>query len=1023
MASQPQTVSFQQGVGGYSGVQDTNIKSTSPTRSYATTATIGVDTDVQSLLMFSGLIGSGTGQIPVGAKITSAVLTLQTTNKGDGATFHRMLQSWDAAATWNTFGNNGIQTDGVEARAAADANTGKTLVGATNVDVTTSVQAWADGEANHGWMLKSLGSDGWDFNASEASVRPRLVVTYTLDDQPPPPPPVDTTPPTASGLAANVTTARQDHTVVVTYQDQAGGTGVDVTKIDINDIAVSGGIAVTGVTTSVAGDGTVSATYTLASPDGFTFADNGTYSVSLKANEVSDLAGNAALAKTLASFTVDIPNPTPEPPPPTSQPQTVSFQQGVGGYSGAQDTNIKSTSPTRSYATTATIGVDTDVQSLLMFSGLIGSGTGQIPVGAKITSAVLTLQTTNKGDGATFHRMLQSWDAAATWNTFGNNGIQTDGVEARAAADANTGKTLVGATNVDVTTSVQAWADGEANHGWMLKSLGSDGWDFNASEASIKPQLVVTYTVKVDPPPPPQDKTAPTASATLPNLSSASQTHTIEVVYTDEVGGSGIDPASIGLDDLEVSGPGSVTVTGVTTAANANGSVTATYTLSSPGGFTPIDNGSHAVSLKQGAVLDHAGNAAAAGTLGAFSISIAPTTTPGGVGVPGRATTFTGGETRTFEHTNARKSFYHDGEWWAVLPDGANWSIHEYDDGVWEKASGNMLNNRARADIAFDDERDVLWVLNHGPSTVEPHLYRFAYDQEHESWLMTADIRVSAASGLTSGNWASNSEIALGLDTNGNPLLSSIGSTTVGTVGLHVAYATDTSLSTWAETTVDTGTVRNGGSNGDSKADFVTYTDGGVTKVAIAYSADGATNSWKMATHNVSFSSDYASGWAVSTIATSSQVAIDNHISAVAHGNTVYIAMKDDKNAIWLTSGRPGSWSTPAKVVNGGAEHDPSRPSLVLDDTNNELYIFYQDHTGSPKDIYYKKVSTGNLTFNPSDLGSVALSSPGLAFTDPQLPAHNVGSHTDNSFFVFAKAGSQIWHNNIELPQTDLFFV
>jgi len=695
-----------------------------------------------------------------------------------------------------------------------------------------------------------------------------------------------------------------------------------------------------------------------------------------------------------------------------SQPQVVSFQQGVGGYAGALDTMIKSTTPTRSYAATATIGVDTDAQSLLMFSSLIGSGAGQIPVGAHITSAVLTLQTSNKGDGASFFRMLQPWMGAATWATFGGDGVQADGIEARTVADASSGKTAVGATSVDVTSSVQAWASGETNYGWMLRSLGGDGWDFGASEASAKPRLLVTYTVT---PTAPTDTTAPSAAAVASNVTTARETHSVSVTYTDNAGGTGVAAASIGLDDLVISGPGNVTVSGVSTSIHGNGSLTATYSLASPNGFGDTDNGVHTIGLRPGAVTDVAGNGVAGGSIGTFNVDVPVP----GIGVAARATSFTGGEARTFEHNNARKSFYHDGHWWAVLPDGANWSIHGVGEGAWGQASPGMLNTKARADVAFDDVHDVVWVLNYGPSTIEPHLYRFGYDPGNASWFMTADIKISAASGLTSGNWASNGEIALGLDTNGNPLLSSIGSSTVGTVGLHVAYATDTALSTWTETTIDTGTRRDGGSNGDSKADFVTYTEGGVTKVAIAYSADGTTNSWKIATHDVSFSSSYGADWNVGTFATSGQVSIDNHITAVSEGNTIYVAMKDDKNAVWLTYGRPGSWSTPTKVVNGGAEHDPSRPTLVLDESNHELYVFYQDHTGSPQDIYFKKASTTNLSFDPTSLGSKVISSAGLAFTDPQLPAHNVGAGTDNSFFVFAKAGSQIWYNDIDLQQNN----
>ena len=380
-----------------------------------------------------------------------------------------------------------------------------------------------------------------------------------------------------------------------------------------------------------------------------------------------------------------------------------------------------------------------------------------------------------------------------------------------------------------------------------------------------------------------------------------------------------------------------------------------------------------------------------------------------------RATIYSGGDARTFEHTNANKSFYHASHWWAVLPNGANWYV---EDGAnfSRKASPAMLGTTARADIAFDDAHDKLWVLNYGPAITEPHLYRLGYKSSNATWVKEADVPVGSVSGLTSGNWAKNGELTLGLDPSGDPLIASVGSSRSGSIGLHVAYAlSGTTFRSWSETTIDPGTTRDGGSNGDSKAVFVDYTAGTTPRIALAYSADGATNSWKIATHSDAAGSAFSGGWSTSVFATASQVSIDNHISAVSDGDTIYIAMKDSKNAVWVTKGNPGHWTAPVKAVNGGSEHDPSRPTLVLDDTDDRLFLFYQDHTGSPHDIYYKSVSSGSLIYDPHDLGTPVIAMSGKAFSNPQLPAHNVGADTGGQFYAFASSGQEIWSSAFDL--------
>jgi hypothetical protein len=113
-----------------------------------------------------------------------------------------MLQPWtDTLATWNTFGPNGIQPDGVMAALTPTAVAGNPgldpdVQGTINTyEVTPDVQAWANGSrANYGWAILPWpnGNNGWGIRSSEWSnfvypleperERPRLRVYYTLTD-------------------------------------------------------------------------------------------------------------------------------------------------------------------------------------------------------------------------------------------------------------------------------------------------------------------------------------------------------------------------------------------------------------------------------------------------------------------------------------------------------------------------------------------------------------------------------------------------------------------------------------------------------------------------------------------------------------------------------------------------------------------------------------------------------------------------------------------------------------------------
>ncbi len=196
---------FQEGVDGgqglYSGVADVQLAENQPNTNLpigANPETEGLLVDFdggtansQVLLRFDNIFGSGPGQIPLGSKIAAARLVLDTNNPGDGGTFHRLLTSFDANTdTWNSFANGvaprnttaGVQADGFEALAGFESQVGVAAgnsdpdAGVTIIGVTADLQAWANGEANNGWMIKGWEEERTVGHSRHPRVRTRLIV-------------------------------------------------------------------------------------------------------------------------------------------------------------------------------------------------------------------------------------------------------------------------------------------------------------------------------------------------------------------------------------------------------------------------------------------------------------------------------------------------------------------------------------------------------------------------------------------------------------------------------------------------------------------------------------------------------------------------------------------------------------------------------------------------------------------------------------------------------------------------------
>lgn len=225
--------------------------------------------------------------------------------------------------------------------------------------------------------------------------------------------------------------------------------------------------------------------------------------------------------------------------------QTSTFQQGSGGYAGTVDTQLSQASPTTSFASAVSLNIDgddpggtgNDVQLLLRFDGLFGSGAGQVPLDATLVSARLRLSVSNAGNALALHRLLQPWSDGASWNSLGN-GISADGSEAMATADVTTAAVAVGTLDIDVLTSLQAWQGGAANHGWLLQPGGGDGVDIASSEAAGgRPQLEVRWRAAVNQPPRAVSLANPITSL-AENTLLASDLNIADIVVSDDGRGS-----------------------------------------------------------------------------------------------------------------------------------------------------------------------------------------------------------------------------------------------------------------------------------------------------------------------------------------------------------------------------------------------------------------------------------------------------------------------------------------------------
>lgn len=208
------------------------------------------------------------------------------------------------------------------------------------------------------------------------------------------------------------------------------------------------------------------------------------------------------------------------------QDYTLVLKHGVNGYYGTTDTYLDRDYPTTNYGTSSYIQVyryadRIDQNGLIKFDL-----TGQIPQGAVITNAVLSLYVaelrnfdTNDWADVGLYRVGQyrDWvESQATWNVFKGSSYWSQGGAEYVPSDhaANYDSVIrfyknsaLGYYQWNVASSVQAWYNGSAaNNGWLIRiaandGSGGEGLTFYSKEysSSFRPYLTINYTLIPEP--------------------------------------------------------------------------------------------------------------------------------------------------------------------------------------------------------------------------------------------------------------------------------------------------------------------------------------------------------------------------------------------------------------------------------------------------------------------------------------------------------------------------------------------
>jgi hypothetical protein len=360
---------------------------------------------------------------------------------------------------------------------------------------------------------------------------------------------------------------------------------------------------------------------------------------------------------------------------------------------------------------------------------------------------------------------------------------------------------------------------------------------------------------------------------------------------------------------------------------------------------------------------------------GPYPITVFNPTPGGGSSTPTAVTTFyvtpsctppTGQSLAgiTLFNTVKHQMWYNDAQWWGAFSDNVG-GIYFY------KQNGSNFTKGALLDNNFNGRPDVLWngthlfVLVYEFNTLA-RLYKFSYNTTNDTYTLLTGFPVNIPLiGIGPGvSAAETGSITLAEDSTGKLWAAYPGSFIGGDGNYRVIWSTSADHRTWNtngfifDTGADVGT--------QEVAPIVHF---GGDKVGIIYSRQPT----KEVLFRYHVDGDPETTWSTTEIVDSGLGHLgiggvaDNHMSVkAAPDGRIFVAAKDSDGAGFINlyvRSAAGVWSNPVLT-----DVDPhaavTRPILLLDLENSEVYVFYADATSGF--MYMNKSPMANPVFGPA---------------------------------------------------------
>jgi hypothetical protein len=349
-----------------------------------------------------------------------------------------------------------------------------------------------------------------------------------------------------------------------------------------------------------------------------------------------------------------------------------------------------------------------------------------------------------------------------------------------------------------------------------------------------------------------------------------------------------------------------------------------------------------------------------------------------------------------YDKPHQNRSFYHAGTWWTAARKSSDgkWYIWKLSGSSWSAHLEIDSRKSTRPDCYVDSPANKLYILLASTSSSGTKILRLSYSGG--AWSIDSGFPVVLSSFTFSGESgnvftkAKNGELWAFRYYSGK---------------VEGKRSSDGGL-TWSSTfTLKSSLVKAG------LLDAVAFTSSGQNYVGVGY-AENTSSSGKFGflRHQ---DGDPDGSWTDETgsMPQFSGAYSDDHMAlTVSQNNEIYFVCKTHPNSGSAASvgllkrGAAGNWQNFTVMQDGGW----TRPAAVIDETNNELYLFGTEEA-SPDHGQYKKCALGN----ESSLQNAAVVEifSGGAFNNISAPAHRVTGATDLLVCAESESDNEIWHN------------